>query len=1113
MEKITIQTSRQIVPQIYAYTTPQISDHDGWVKIGYTDKEDVEDRIGEQCHTADIQWHTEWHGNAVYEGSREIFHDTDFHAYLQKLGIERNDHTEWFRISPLDSKNKFYSFRESRGKITGGGTVDYALRDSQQAAVEQTVGVFRKGPQECLWNAKPRFGKTLAVYALCMKMDLQKVLVVTNRPAIANSWYDDYAKFVGTERYWFVSEVSALKGKPLCLSREKYTETLKDPQKHKRLIEFVSLQDLKGSVHLGGRIEKLQEVAEIDWDLLVIDEAHEGVDTYKTDVAFDQIRRRHTLHLSGTPFKALANDKFSPEAIFNWTYADECSAREDWKPDRGTNPYGEMPKLNMFTYRMSDIVRDILEKGIEIDGEKRSFAFDLNEFFSVANGRFVHDGAVDRFLDALTRQEKYPFSTEKLRGELKHTFWILDRVESAKKLAEKLKKHPVFGNYAIIVAAGDGKTEDDSERALEGSYKRVKEAIKNNDKTLTLSVGQLTTGITVPEWTGVLMLSNMKSPALYMQAAFRAQNPCTFVDENNQYRQKENAYVFDFDPARTLTIYEEFANDLNPSTAAGKGGSDERREHIRKLLNFFPVIGEDEEGKMEELDAERVMSIPRRIHSQEVVRSGFMNNFLFQNISNIFGAPAVVTDILNKLESVDQPKIQMNNEETAGINVDENGDVVPSEEQVDDMENELFGVKKNLFGEKIYGEDTPEFNCQVSEAIEDLKTNTATETGQLQRQLDNIKDSLADRLTDKAKEMAQDRGSQLSKRNEAATKCAVKKCAQEELGGLFSTAQIDLNKADKQCQDNCKGKPLLEQREIMAQTEEKKKVILNRLNEEAQLKSNTVVAKSGRIIATAVVTQGQEDQKKDSEDKMRDKLRGFSRSIPSFLMAYGDGDTTLENFDKKIPDNVFEEVTGITTTDFRLLRDGGDTKNPQTGKVEPFKGQLFDGVVFNDSVKEFMALRKKLANYFDPQNKEDIFDYIPPQKTNQIFTPKRIVAKMVDMLEKENPGCFDDPEKTFADLYMKSGLYITEIVKRLYNSNGMKKAFPDDKERLQHIFSHQVYGLAPTECIYKIATNYILGFDSEMTNSPEEHHFRQFDTVPLAKSKGLNEEKLNEIFR
>lgn len=1106
MEKITIQTSRQIVPQIYAYTTPQISDHDGWVKIGYTDKEDVEDRIGEQCHTADIQWHTEWHGNAVYEGSREIFHDTDFHAYLQKLGIQRNDHTEWFRISPLDAKNKFYSFRESRGKITGGGTVDYALRDSQQAAVEQTVGVFQKGPQECLWNAKPRFGKTLAVYDLCMKMDLQKVLVVTNRPAIANSWYDDYAKFVGTERYWFVSEVSALKGKPLCLSREKYTETLKDPQKHKRLIEFVSLQDLKGSVHLGGRIEKLQEVAGIKWDLLVIDEAHEGVDTYKTDVAFDQIKRRHTLHLSGTPFKALANDKFSPDAIFNWTYADECSARGEWEPDRGTNPYGEMPKLNMFTYRMSDIVCDILEKGIKIDGKRRSFAFDLNEFFSVANGRFVHDEAVDRFLDALTRQEKYPFSTEELRGELKHTFWILDRVESAKKLAEKLKKHPVFGNYAIIVAAGDGKTEDDSERALEGSYKRVKEAIKNHDKTITLSVGQLTTGITVPEWTGVLMLSNMKSPALYMQAAFRAQNPCTFVDENNQYRQKENAYVFDFDPARTLTIYEEFANDLDPSTAAGKGGSDERKEHIRKLLNFFPVIGEDEDGKMEELDAERVMSIPRRIHSQEVVRSGFMNNFLFQNISNIFGAPAVVTEILNKLESVEQPQNQLKEGETDGINVDEEGNAVPSEEQVDD-------IKKKLLGKKIYEEGTQDFNNQVSKEIEKAKKDTTTETGQVQQIMDNISDSLADNIVGKAQKAAKDRGLVLSKRNEAATKCAVRKNAQEELGNIASHAHIELNKAEKQCQDDCKDKPLLEQRKVMAQTEEKKKNILEKFKNDILEKGNKLVTNSTKIVAKAVVNQQQENQKKDIDDSVRDHLRGFSRTIPSFLMAYGDGDTTLENFDKKIPDNVFEEVTGITATDFRLLRDGGDTQNPQTGKVEPFKGQLFDGVVFNDSVKEFMALRKRLANYFDPQNKEDIFDYIPPQKTNQIFTPRRIVAKMVDMLEKESPGCFDDPEKTFADLYMKSGLYITEIVKRLYNSDGMKKAFPDDRERLHHIFSKQVYGLAPTECIYKIATNYILGFDSEMAEQLGKHHFRLFDTVPLAKSKGLTEEKLNKIFR
>ena len=187
------------------------------------------------------------------------------------------------------------------------------------------------------------------------------------------------------------------------------------------------------------------------------------------------------------------------------------------------------------------------------------------------------------------------------------------------------------------------------------SYNKVKYAISQFDKTITLSVGQLTTGITVPEWTAVLMLCNCKSPSLYMQAAFRAQNPCMFSNGTEFYR-KENAYVFDFDPARTLIIFEQFANDLSSITKSGGGSASQRKENVHELLNFFPVIGEDEEGKMVELDAEKVLTIPRRIKSVEVVKKGFMSNFLFQNIGNIFNAPKELLDILEQFEPVSEPK-------------------------------------------------------------------------------------------------------------------------------------------------------------------------------------------------------------------------------------------------------------------------------------------------------------------------------------------------------------------------------------------------------------------------------------------------------------------------
>ena len=228
---------------------------------------------------------------------------------------------------------------------------------------------------------------------------------------------------------------------------------------------------------------------------------------------------------------------------------------------------------------------------------------------------------------------------------------------------------------------------------------------------------------------------------------------------------------------------------------------------------------------------------------------------------------------------------------------------------------------------------------------------------------------------------------------------------------------------------------------------------------------------------------------------MRAHLRGFSRTIPSFIMAYDDGTLRLSNIDRIVTPQVFEEVTGITTEDFRFLRDGGDYT--EEGEEKHFDGDLFDEVVFDDSVENFRQKREALANYFDESLSEDIFDYIPPQKTNQIFTPKWVVRKMVDLLEQENPHVFEDPTKTFADLYMKSGLYITEIVRRLYNNSEMRRRIPDDRARILHILRKQVYGFAPTEIIYRIATRYILGFDASLMS--EQCNFRQVDTVPYAK--------------
>ena len=291
--------------------------------------------------------------------------------------------------------------------------------------------------------------------------------------------------------------------------------------------------------------------------------------------------------------------------------------------------------------------------------------------------------------------------------------------------------------------------------------------------------------------------------------------------------------------------------------------------------------------------------------------------------------------------------------------------------------------------------------------------------------------------------------------------------------------------------------------------DKKKKEIHATFVEKIKEKVDDVVQGAGEKIVKTIETEKRKKEKESIEESVRAHLRGFSRTIPSFLMAYGDENTTLENFDQIIPDEVFKDVTSISLDQFRFLRDGGDYIDAETGQTKHFEGHLFDPVVFNDSVKEFLSLKQRLANYFDESSKEDIFDYIPPQKTNQIFTPKKVVKEMVDYLEQENPGCFDDPEKTFIDLYMKSGMYITEIVKRLYQSKKMQKLYSNDKDRLKHIFEHQVYGLAPTEIIYKIATEYILGFDN--TIDIKKHNFRQFDALPAAQN-GTLEQELDKVF-
>ena len=1117
MASTTIQAINQASPTLYAYTTPNDTTKKGWVKIGYTDR-DAKTRIKEQTHTSDTKYELLWTHDARYDGG-EYFTDDDFHWYLAQCGIERGKFpssgrpSEWFYFGEGKEKQadvlfKKFVFKDYSQIQTPARGTQYQLREEQADAVERTLTYLKskKESADFLWNAKPRFGKTLATYDFIRKGNFRNVLIVTNRPAIANSWYDDFEKFIKWQEpnMFFISGTDSLK-KTRALSRKEYLEILTNASKEAsssfKQIAFVSLQDLKGSISFGGVIEKLEWVAGTKWDLLVVDEAHEGVDTSKTDWAFSRIMRDFTLHMSGTPFKAIANSKFGAEQIYNWSYADEQEKKKNWDYEKGGNPYEPLPQLNMFTFQLSAMIEEKLLEGQTIGETTYDFAFDLNEFFAVEEGKttFKHEKDVKKWLERLTKNEKYPFSTPALRKELKHTFWLLDRVASAKALAKLLSDDAAFMHHKIIIAAGDGRDLNEEAEDFvsnEKSYDKVRKAIAENEYTITISVGQLTTGVTIPEWTAVMMLSNVASPALYMQAAFRSQNPYHY-EMNGKYYKKENAYIFDFAPDRTLVMFDDFANKL---LGEGSVSDRDRPENIKRLLNFFPVIGEDEHGTMVPLDATLVLTIPKTILATEVVKRGFMSNLLFANISGIFALPKEIVDgILSGLPVEKQGKkdTSATTLDLSDVNVDEDGNVVVSTETVISKTNELFGNKvyddttvanavESVVGDvssKTYGQQA--VTAKIVDVAMDLAKPIIVDTIKTgfeltNAQADRIEKQLKETFTEKVKTVENNnyrKQFEVKQKTEEEIKIAGESLREDALEAavkeIHAKQQAEFDKLHAEFAKNLN--------ETIRETIEEQKAV--QVEEQAQIKAK---------------------KNKDSkEEEVRGHLRGFARTIPSFLMAYGERDTRLNNFDNDTPEDVFLEVTGITEEQFRFLRDGGSYIDEETGEKKYFSGGLFNEIVFDEAIQEFLNIREKLADYFDETHEEDIFNYIPPQETNQIYTPKQVVKMMVQKLEEEDPHVFEDPDKTFIDLFMKSGLYITELVKRLFNNPVMKEKIPDNDERMKHILEKQLYGLAPSDIIYHIATNYIFSFDTE--NRINRKNFRSVDTRPAVKEGKLDE--------
>ena len=1038
-DKKQIKTFKKVYPQIYSYILPDRHQNDGWQKIGYTERKDAKVRICEQNETAshrepyDIKWI-----RPARKNNNEWFKDHELHRYYQQNAIPKDEGhgTEWFYFNgtPERSIELFEAFCQDRF-INNNGKIPYILRPEQKDAVEQTLEYVKRnqtadfknpnGKAEFLWNAKPRFGKTLTTYDFMKRFGAAKTLIVTNRPAIADSWYCDYKKFI--DGYYFISTADSIKEKTL--TREEFNQI---EGFGKKQITFLSLQDLKGAKVFGGSFNKLQWVADLEWDLLVIDEAHEAVDTDKTDRAFENIKRKFTLHLSGTPFKALAEGKFSSEQIYNWTYLDEQKVKQsELENGQESGDHTDMPDLRLFNYKISDITAKQIEEGVDINGENIPPVFEFNDFLATnSKGEFKREADIWRFLNTLTENEGYPFSTPELRNELKHTFWFVgNRVNSAKAMEKLLKKHPVFENYKIILAAGDGRSLDneDSEKEAEDFKKnekalaRVKKAIKEYDKTITLSVGQLTTGVTVKEWSAVLMMSDVKKETLYTQAIFRAQNPYKYEKDGKLYRKK-SAYVFDFSPYRVLEIYDKLANSLSEKSAIGNITESERQENVAELLNFFPVLSQDENGKMIELDASQVLTLPAVKMASDIVKRRFITNLLFKDIGNVFNLPSEIVKKLNKVP---------NSKEDGTANKKEKRDVSGDRERDEQKQKRISVNRDIIWGQKVYGEP-------IREAFERAQEDM---------------DSFEERLTDAI--------------NEDILSKPIAKYVE-----VYAPSKKEIKELEEKIVE--KIKTVSEEFKNSPQTgKEKTKAI-------AEL-ADFVEKELPRDMIDNREEQAYQDDAKTELDIIREKLRTFSRAIPSFVMAAKDPkNLTIDNLQDAVSDEDFEMLFNerdklhtpdrFTKADFIELRDGGDYE--ENGEIIHFDG-FFEKYRFNAAIQEFEKKREQLADYLNNTTKEDIFSYIPAQKSNQIFTPREVVNKMLNILEDENPGIFSNPNLTFCDLHTKSGLFLTEIAKRL--NHGLANIIPDEQARLKHIFENQLFGFAPTQIVYDIAANYIYG--------------------------------------
>ncbi|OOF81781.1 restriction endonuclease [Rodentibacter ratti] len=617
-------------PKIYAYSDRTFPN---CLKVGYTTRQKAEQRVREQypTKTPEQTWKIELEEYAVRENGT-LFRDFDVHKALKAMGV-RQVNGEWFECdvqavqAALVSVKKGICNREKR-------TLSFGMRPEQAQAVNQTAHYFHSFKQDAinqgkaprfLWNAKMRFGKTFATYQLAKKMGWKKLLILTFKPAVQDAWQEDLANHTDFEGWQFVAKDC----------------NLQEIDSHRPLVCFGSFQDYLGRTKAGGIKPKNEWVHSTNWDCVVFDEYHYGAwrenakdlfdgedDKKEQDFAesadlknFDEgllpITTHHYLYLSGTPFRAIASGEFIEEQIFNWTYSDEQKAKAQWQATQGKNPYLSLPKMVMMTYQLPNSIRDVASKG-EFN------EFDLNLFFeakgSGENAQFTYKNEVQKWLEFIRndlpeltvdtlklRAEKppMPFSDTRLLGQLLHTFWFLPNVASCYAMRNLLaeKQNQFFHQYRIIVAAGA-----EAGIGLE-ALPPVQNAMTKNPlatKTITLSCGKLTTGVSVPPWSGILMLRNASSPETYFQAAFRVQTPWVLrdyddADPHNEEILKQQCYVFDFAPNRALRQIAEYSCRLDTVNTNPE-------QKVAELIHFLPVLAYNG-ASMIQIDAKGVLDM------------------------------------------------------------------------------------------------------------------------------------------------------------------------------------------------------------------------------------------------------------------------------------------------------------------------------------------------------------------------------------------------------------------------------------------------------------------------------------------------------------------------